>query len=281
MTVDGGNLLEEKSLKKIGFIGVGNMGSAVARVFATKNEEYFIYMTNRTLEKAQQLAKEVGGVVTDLETIVARCDVIFLGVKPQGMEALLQEMTPFLKARCGEISLVSMAAGLTTEKLQRWSGGYAYEVIRIMPNLPLVAGSGVVLYCGTQEQSATLALLQKQFSQFGLADEIPESLMDAGSAISGCGPAFCALFVEALADGGVRCGLPREKAVAYAIQTLIGTGDYLKQLDKHPAVVKDEVCSPSGSTIRGVEKLEECGLRHAVLQGVVAAYERTEALGKS
>ena len=114
----------------------------------------------------------------------------------------------------------------------------------------------------------------------GRFDRIPEALIDAGSAVSGCGPAFVCQFMEALADGGVTCGLPRDKALLYAAQMLAGTAELMLQTGQHPGVLKDAVCSPGGSTIQGVRRLEQGSFRADIIDAVVAAYERTKELGK-
>ncbi len=202
--------------------------------------------------------------------------MIFLGVKPQVMRRVLGELAPIFATRQDHFTLVSMAAGVTLRQLQEMAGG-AYNVIRMMPNLPLLVGEGVVQYCGTVDQRH-LRQFGLWMSGGGMADLVPESMMDAATAVSGCGPAFCAMMLEAMADGGVRCGLPREKALQYAIQTMIGTAQLAVQNEMHPAIIKDAVCSPQGSTIRGVEKLEENGFRSATIQGVVSAYEGSKGL---
>ena len=159
--------------------------------------------------------------------------------------------------------------------------GKAYPVIRIMPNTPVSVGSGVILYDATENVAAgELALFCRCMERAGLLDRLEEKLMDAGTAVAGCGPAFACLFLEALADGGVVCGLPREKALRYAAHMLEGTAKLLLETGKHPGVLKDAVCSPGGSTIAGVRALEEGSFRAAAISAVEAAYSRTKALGK-
>ena len=260
-----------------GFIGTGNMGGALAKAAAKAGTE--LLLANRTPEKAQALAAALGckaGTVAQ----AAQCGFIFLGVKPQMMAALLQDLSSQLAARQDAFVLVSMAAGLTMADIRRMAGA-DYPVIRIMPNTPVAVGSGLVMYDATENVTEDmLAVFLQQLSHAGKLDPLPESLMDAGSAVAGCGPAFAAMFMEALADGGVKCGLPRQKAMQYAAQMLLGTAQLHLQTGEHPGQMKDAVCSPGGATIAGVEVLEKGGLRSAAMAAVTAAFLRTKELGK-
>lgn len=262
-----------------GFIGTGNMGGALACA-AAKNEALRpgILLSNRTAEKAEQLARELGVTACDNMTIARECDYILLGVKPQMMGSLLAQLKPTLQERTTPFVLVSMAAGLTTAQLREMAGG-AYPVIRIMPNTAVAVGAGVTLYCCTedvtvQQRQGLLDLL----CHAGLLDELEEHLMDAGSAVAGCGGAFADLFLEALADGGVYAGLPRQKAQRYAAQMLLGTAKLALEDGRHTAALKDAVCSPGGTTIAGVRALEQRGFRAAAMDAVIAAYEKTRQL---
>ena len=176
--------------------------------------------------------------------------------------------------------MVSMAAGLTLDRLGTLAGGN-YPMIRMMPNTPVGVGAGMILYTANDlVTEETLRDFLAGMSCAGSFDCLPEGLMDAGSAVSGCGPAFACLFLEALADGGVACGLPRAKAQAYAAQTLLGTARMVLSSGEHPGALKDAVCSPGGSTIQGVRVLEERGIRAAAMDAVIAAFDKTKALGK-
>ena len=165
-------------------------------------------------------------------------------------------------------------------KAQELTGG-AYPTIRIMPNTPVSVGSGMILYTASANVTAEdkPAFLQNMAAA-GVLDELHEELIDAGCAISGCGPAFVDLFLEALADGGVECGLPRDKALLYAAQMVLGSARLALESDTHPAVLKDRVCSPGGSTIVGVHALEDGAFRATVMGAVSAAYAKTMELGK-
>lgn len=263
-----------------GFIGTGNMGGALVKAAVQRMDAANVYVANRTPQKAQALADAFGCAVADNLWIAENCGFIFLGVKPQMMEGLLAQLAPVLARRKDEFVLVSMAAGLTMQTLRRMAEGM-YPVIRIMPNTPVAVGSGVIMYDATDNVSAEAkSRFCENLAAAGLLDPLPEKLMDAGSAVAGCGPAFAAMFLEALADGGVACGLPRTKALEYAAQMLLGTAQLALQTGQHPGQIKDAVCSPGGSTIQGVRALEQGGLRGAAMEAVIAAYRKTVELGK-
>lgn len=259
----------------LGFIGTGNMGGALAKAACKALPSDRIFLANRTEEKARLLAEELDCRVTDNEAIAENADFIFLGVKPQMMADLLADIAPILAARQSRFLLVTMAAGLTISRIQEMAGG-AYPVIRIMPNTPSSIGEGMILYtaCDSVTKDEEKAFLDAMDGAGHLAP-LPEHLMDAGSAVSGCGPAFVDLFIEALADGGVACGLPRAQALEFAAQMVAGSARLVLESGKHPGQLKDAVCSPGGTTIQGVRALEEGGFRGTVMNAVIAAYEKT------
>ena len=264
-----------------GFIGTGNMGGALARAAAkTVEVPDSIVLANRSPEKAAKLADEIGASVADNETIARECDYILLGVKPQMMGGMLARIAPALRQRTTPFVLLSMAAGLTMARIREMAGG-DYPVIRIMPNTPASLGEGMILYTASSTVAAEeKAEFVQNMAAAGVLDELPEHLIDAGCAVSGCGPAFVDLFLEALADGGVACGLPRDKALLYAAQTVLGSAMLALKSGEHPGVLKDRVCSPGGSTIAGVRALEQHAFRAAVMGAVDAAYDKTVELGK-
>ena len=174
---------------------------------------------------------------------------------------------------------VSMIAGVSLDTLGQLLGA-GKKIIRIMPNTACAVGQGVLLVCANANVTAQeLADFEAMMEHSGVVDRIDEKLIDAASAVSGCGPAYAYMFIEALADGGVKCGLPRAKAIRYAAQVLLGSAEMVLQSGKHPELLKDEVCSPGGSTIAGVAALEEHGFRSACIDAVDAAYEKTKKLG--
>ena len=247
----------------IGFLGCGNMGGAIARAVCKAVDPKKVFLANRTVAKAQALAKEL----------------IFLAVKPQMMEALLQPLKFTFDERPSRFVLCSMAAGLSIARIQEMAGE-DFPVIRIMPNTPASVGEGMIQYCSSnvtaEEEEAFLRIM----APAGRLDAVPESLIDAASCVSGCGPAWVYQFIEALADGGVACGLPRAKAQEYAAQMVLGSAKLVLESGKHPGELKDAVCSPGGSTIQGVRVLEEHGLRGAVMDAVIASYNKTKEMGK-
>ena len=267
-------------MNTIGFIGTGNMGGALAQATAKAVSSDKIFLADKNQEKAGALAAALNCNIMTVAEIVEKCHFIFLGVKPQMMEDLLSRIAPILHCRATPFTLVSMAAGISTADIQKMVGG-SYPVIRIMPNIPVSAGSGVILYCATDNvPQDDISAFRWALSGAGLVDPLPEHLIDAGSALSGCGPAFVSMFIEALADGAVTCGLTRQQAISYACQTLIGTARLLSETGMHPGALKDAVCSPGGSTIAGVAALEEGRFRAAVIDAVSKAYKKTRELGK-
>ncbi len=263
--------------KTIGFIGTGNMGGAIARAVAKSN--YSILLSDFIKEKADTLANEIGAKSVKNADIAKEADVIFLGVKPQVLKSTIDEIKNETMKR-NDVLFVSMAAGIKTEKIVE-AFGYDIKLIRIMPNTPVGVGRGMVLYTALSNVSDDdKAPFIDSLKYAGEIDEISEGLIDAGSAVSGCGPAFVYMFIEAMADGGVAAGLPRDKAIRYATETLIGSAELLKVSGKHPEELKDAVCSPAGSTIEGVRALENGGMRAAVINAVTDAYKRTKELGK-
>ena len=260
---------------KYGFIGCGNMGGALAKALAKTTTGFLI--TDRS-GKARTLAAELGGSYGTTEEIVKTCDRIFLGVKPQMMVGVLQPLQPELAAR--KPLLITMAAGLSMAQIQAMAGT-DLPIIRIMPNTPAAVGKGVILYCKNElVNDEILADFLNDMAHSGWLEPLEERLMDAGSALSGSSPAFVYVFLEALADGAVACGIPRAKALELAAMTVIGAGEMLLQTGKHPAELKDAVCSPAGSTIEGIRTLERQGLRSAVTEALCATYARNGSLGK-
>ena len=264
----------------IGFIGTGNMGGALARAAAKAVSGGQICLSNRTAAKAEALAQEIGATATDNDSIAVACDYIFLGVKPQMMAALLDSLRLLLAARKTPCVLVSMAASLTTGAIREMAG-LDLPVIRIMPNVACAVGQGLTLYaCSSDVTPQQKQEFLRILSASGALEELDEHLMDAGSAVAGCGGAFACLFLEALADGAVSCGLPRDKAMRYAQQMLLGTAALAQQTGTHPGAIKDSICSPGGTTIAGVLALERHGFRAAAAEAVIAAYQRTLELKK-
>ena len=266
--------------QSFGFIGCGNMGGALARAVAKAVGGEQLMLSDAFAQKAESLAAELGGKAVDVATLANACDFIFLGVKPQGFEALFSEIAPVLHERTRPFVLVSMAAGISISAVESMLGCKA-GIIRIMPNTPVSVGEGMILYdANAYVTDENLVDFCNALSMAGRLDRLAEEKIDAASALSGCGPAFVYLFAEALADGAVQCGLPREQALLYAAQTLYGASRLLIDSGKHPGELKDAVCSPGGTTIEGVRALEEGKFRASAMNAVIAAYEKTLKLKK-
>ena len=259
-------------MSKIGFIGCGNMGGALVKAAANAGYADSIYICDHFAEKTDALSKELGVHVSDSVTIAEECNYIFMGVKPQVIDKAFAEISDILSER-DDCVLVSMAAGVAIETIKTLSK--AKHIIRIMPNMPVSVGEGVVL-------ASRFDVDDKNKDEFNsimkCAGMIDEKLIDAGCAISGCGPAFVYIFIEALADGAVSCGLPRDKAMLYAAETVLGSAKAVIESGKHPGKLKDEVCSPGGTTIAGVKALEDGAFRSNAMNAVIAAYEKTKKM---
>ena len=251
------------------------MGGALARAVARSGcGEVLLY--DKDTARSAALASEIGAGAADLGE-VAGCDYLFLGVKPNIISGVLGELSTLV---ADTTVIVSMAAGVAIEKIES-ALGKSNPVIRIMPNTPAAYGRGMILYTTSASVSEDAVAAFTEFMKpAGVLDRIPESLIDAGSAVSGCGPAFVYMFIEALADGGVAAGLARDKAMLYAAETVLGAATTVLESGKHPGTLKDAVCSPGGSTIEGVLALEGGGMRGVVSDAVLAAYEKTKKLGK-
>ena len=254
---------------KIGFIGLGNMGASLAKAVLQAKTGAQILLANRSQAKVDAFIANFGGQASSNEEIFAEADVIFLGVKPAQFSDLLSQYQTILEKR-ESLLLISMAAGLTLEKLAS-----------LLPNTPVAIGQGVISYamsvnCRAEDSELFCQLLAKA----GLLVELGDGLIDAATGLAGCGPAFVYLFIEALADAGVQIGLPREMALKMAAQTVVGAGQMVLESQQHPGVLKDQVCSPGGSTIAGVASLEEHAFRGTVMDAVHQSYKRTQELGK-
>ena len=255
-----------------GFIGTGNMGGALARALRGKSE---LYLSDLVPEKARLLAKELDGMACDNQTAAEKAEYLFLGVKPYLAGEVLGGIAEKLASRGNGIVLVSMMAGVSIQTLEKMLP-VRLPVIRIMPNIPAASGNGMIMYAANDlVGEERLNAFVQAMSGSGELIPMPEKLIDAGSAVSGCGPAFVALFIEALADGGVACGLSRKDALRLAEATVAGTARHMAARDMAPGDMKDAVCSPGGTTIQGVRALEERGFRAAAMNAVIAAYEKT------
>ena len=260
-----------------GFIGCGNMGGALVRATAKAVDGSKIAVCDYDQTKAQALANTLGVTAVTADELAKTSEFVVLGVKPQNMQETLAPLASALKNNDG-VTVITMAAGLSISAIRSFVGA-DLPVIRIMPNTPAMLGAGMILYTTAGVSKDAENKFLAGFAKAGKIDKIPEEKIDAASALSGCGPAFVYAFAEALADGAVECGVPRDKAAVYAAQTLKGAAEMLLEYG-HPADLKDAVCSPGGTTIAGVHALENAGFRGAAMDAVMAAYKRTLELKK-
>lgn len=260
---------------KYGFIGCGNMGGAIAKRLSESTKD--IAVSDRS-GRAKPLAASLGIAYLDNIGVVTQCDTVFLAVKPQMMRDVLAPLRPMLALR--KPLLVSMAAGLSVAQIGEMAGP-GLPVIRIMPNTPTAVGMGVIPYCRNEfVKDRQLAEWIVDMQPCGLLDPLDEHLMDVASALSGSGPAYFYMMLDALADGAAACGMPKAKALLYAAATMAGSAKMAQETKQHPAALKDAVCSPGGSTLAGVQALESARFRSAVMDCVSAAYRKNKELGK-
>jgi len=262
---------------KTAFIGCGNMGGAIARAVCKTTGPEGIYLANRSIEKAEALAAELScRVCADNPSAARDADFIFLGVKPHQIVGVIAELNPVLS---GSEVIVSMAAGVSghvmAEALEK-----SNPVVRILPNTPCGIGKGLVLIAPMENVPAgKLAELEKMLSGCGMFGRTDEEHAEAGMTVGGCTPAFTYMFIEALADGGVRAGIKREEAMLWAAQAVAGAAEMVLKSGKHPGRLKDEVCSPGGATIEGIRTLEINSFRGGVMDAVLVAAKRSAELG--
>lgn len=265
--------------KKVGIIGCGVMGSAlitaVAKVVPGKN----IILFDADGAKSAALAEKLGATVAeDCTKAAAAADYLIVAVKPNVISSVISDITTLVPEN--ELPLfVSIAAGVDIARLKKLALIEA-RFIRLMPNLPATVGEAMIaLTCGDDIKEKEVADVKEMLSKAGAVEQVPESLMDCVTGVSGSGPAFGFMFIEALADAAVKLGMPRKQAYIYAAQTLKGAATMVLETGDHPAALKDAVCSPNGTTIAGVAALEECGFRNAVIKAAVAATDRSAELG--
>lgn len=265
---------------RIGFLGAGKMATALARGWLTAGlvaKEHLL--ASDPVAEARSHFHEVVGVEpgTDNRAVVRGADLLVLAVKPQNMEGLLQEIAPRVESRH---LVLSIAAGITLEKMATVLAK-KHRLVRVMPNTPCLVGASASAYAlGSHATPEDGQLIEKLLSSVGIAVATPEKLLDAVTGLSGSGPAYVFQMIEALSDGGVRVGLPRDVATKLAAQTLYGAAKMLLETGLHPGVLKDQVTSPGGTTIAGLHAMERAGVRAGLMNAVEAATERSRELGK-
>ena len=261
---------------KIGCIGTGAMGGAIMRAICKKYDVKNIKVTDKNVELGKAFANETGATFVSTNKEVLDADYIFLAVKPQFLSDVFAEIAGCIPTNA---VVISMAAGVKLEKLENWAPKARF--VRMMPNVCAQIGQAMTAITFKENIKAEEAATVKEIlSSAGKVEQVPEKLMDCVTAVSGSGPAFVFMFIEALADAAVRCGMPRSQAYTYAAQTVYGSAGMVLENGQHPAVLKDMVCSPAGTTIEGVAALEKNNFRNAVIEAVTAACDRSISLGK-
>ena len=263
----------------IGFVGAGQMARALAKGFVSAKllEPGKIAAFDAVPDALRQFVAEVPDAIAlkNNHALAERGGVLFLAVKPQNMAGVMAELAGKLSK--GTL-VVSIAAGVTLAKLCQ--GLKSDRVIRVMPNTPALVQKGASAYAlGPGATAEDSSLVGELLGAVGLARQVEEKHLDAVTGLSGSGPAFVYIMIEALSDGGVRMGLPRDLALAFAAQTVLGSAEMVLSTKEHPAVLKDRVASPGGTTIAGLKALEEHGLRAALIAAVEAATRRSQELG--
>lgn len=271
--------MAEAATLQVGFLGAGRMATALAKGWLRAGLIHAdgCRASDPLPQARQAFTVETGclAVVGNRE-IVPPSDVLVLAVKPQSMPALLEEIRPLVAGKL----VVSIAAGITLRQLAAGLGS-SCRLIRVMPNTPCLIGASASGYSpGDNASAEDLALVDRLLKAVGVAFRLPEHLLDAVTGLSGSGPAFVYLMIEALSDGGVRVGLPRDVATALAAQTVLGAAKMVLETQSHPGVLKDMVASPGGTTIAGLHALERGGVRGALMDAVEAATRRAIELGK-
>jgi pyrroline-5-carboxylate reductase len=266
----------------LGVIGGGVMGEAlISRLLDQSVFPKDGVLVSDPQPQRRQFLTDTYGITTlsDNQAVVAKADVLLLAIKPQILAVVANQLQPTVEQAANPPLLLSILAGTTLARLSAAFPGWS--VIRAMPNTPATIGAGMTaLAAGESVTTEQTQLAKKIFQTVGDVVEVPEYQMDAVTALSGSGPGYIALVVEALADGGVAAGLPRAMAMQLALQTVKGTAELLQQSDLHPAVLKDRVTSPGGTTIAGIAHLETAGLRSALIGAVKAAQQRSQELGQ-
>jgi len=263
---------------KLGFIGAGNMGSAILNGILKKNsiEANEIAISDKSAQACAKFAASGVHVMDSNCALVQACGCVLLAVKPIYAAQVIEEVYSELDGKF----VISIVAGWTYEMLERALPDTT-RFVRVMPNTPLSVGEGMSLLsqrCKCSEEE--FAFAKSIFASAGKVAEVEDHMFTAATSISGCGPAFVFQFIEALADGGVRYGVPRALAYELAAQTLLGSAKMVLESGEHPGKLKDAVCSPGGTTIEGVYALEKGGMRAAVMEALGATVEKTLKLAK-
>ncbi|NLZ92933.1 MAG: pyrroline-5-carboxylate reductase [Firmicutes bacterium] len=263
----------------VGIIGVGAMGGALLKGLLTSGlAPKKIMVADAAPGKLQQVADKYGVITGDVLEIARTVKIMFIAVKPQDIKNLLVQLAPLLQP--GQL-IVSVVAGVTISELEH---NFTHEigVVRAMPNTPCLIGEGAVaISVGSYVHKADLALVESWLQNLGAVHIVPEHYLDAVTGVSGSGPAYVYLLIESLADGGVLSGLPRALAQELAVQTVLGSALMVKETGLHPAILREQVTSPAGTTATAIFALENGNFRGLIQGAVKEAAKRSKELGKS
>ncbi|MBW6510382.1 MAG: pyrroline-5-carboxylate reductase [Desulfuromonadales bacterium] len=264
--------------KKIGFIGGGNMAEALIKGLLASNFPAAKLVVSEPIESRRNHLHDAFGVslAESNPELVDLCEIVVLAIKPQIVDEVLSQIAPvWIDTKL----MVSILAGVTCTSIEKKFAG-APRVVRVMPNTPALVGEAASTICsGTHAGKGDLQIVRELFESVGMVQLIDERQMDAATGLSGSGPAYIYTVIEALADGGVREGLRRDVAHALAVQTVVGAALMVRETKVHPAILRDQVCSPGGTAITGVSTLEKKGLRTTLMEAVSAAATRSRELG--
>lgn len=260
----------------LGFIGAGNMASAIINGAVEKRavKASCVHVFDIDSAKVDALKSLGVNASASIEELCAASDIILIAIKPNVMNTVLDELKSF------DNPIVSIAAGWSATMIKGVVGAER-KVLRLMPNTPLMAGEGMSVFeTPGNFLSEHKEFIERIFSALGKIEHAPQKLMDAVTAVSGSGPAYVYMFIEALADGGVLCGLPRDQAMKLAAQTVLGSAKTVMDTGRHPGALKDAVCSPGGTTIEAVKSLETSGFRGAIINAVEQCAKKSRALAQ-
>lgn len=261
----------------IGFIGAGNMASAIiggilnSNLYPAEN----IIASDKNTTTLENIQKEYNINITSSNCDAAKSDIVFLAVKPQFLYQVIEEIKKSINS---DTVIVSIVAGQSIENIE-YAFGKKIKLVRVMPNTPAFVGEGMSALAPnkniTQEE---LSLIEKIFSGFGVAEIVSENLMDAVTAVSGSSPAYIFMLIEAMADAAVKAGMSRKQSYTFAAQAVLGSAKMVLKTGMHPAELKDMVCSPGGTTIEAVKVLEETGFRSSIMNAMDACVKKSQGL---
>ena len=268
-------------MKKLGFIGVGNMGGAIIGgiLRSGKVQAGDIIGADKSAQNAERAAKQYSiEMTTDNREAAQNAAILFLSVKPQFIDGVIEEIRDVIRE---DQLVVSIVAGCSVSYLRK-KFGEKVRIVRLMPNTPALVGAGMTAACCSEgvssEEMETVGELCRTFGKFEI---VPENLFDAVTGVSGSSPAYVFMFMEAMADAAVLAGMPRAQAYKFVGQAVLGSAKMMLELGKHPGELKDMVCSPAGTTIEAVKVLEEKGLRSAVIEGTDACIKKSAQMNAS